>query len=183
MVEDNDNDVAELYANLDPDDILKRYKEELLDYQCYPRKLKIGLNTGDNKFTKLISYMRYIEYEGDKEYLKKLKDDLVKEGESSGIDVYFKAENLKPISYENERKALKRLRALCKDALTDFPGTYEEDVEILKRQDLSFNERNCIIYRCSEKKVLKFNLTLSETAQTWLLGVINFFHFLCRKIM
>ncbi len=69
--------------------------------------------------------------------------------------VYFKAQNLKPISAENETRALKRLRVLCRDALLDFSTTQEQDLELLARGGpISFNERNCIVYRAGEKTVV-----------------------------
>ncbi len=36
-----------------------------------------------------------------------------------------------------------------------YPTTFDEDLEILeKRTDLTFNERNAVLYRSGEKKIL-----------------------------
>ena len=35
-----------------------------------------------------------------------------------------------------------------------YPTTLDEDLEILQRTDLTFNERNSVLYRSGEKKIL-----------------------------
>ena len=65
----------------------------------------------------------------------------------------FKAQNVNPLSRENEERALKRLKVLCIDAIKEFLTTREEDLELLKNVKLTFNQRNCILYRASEKAV------------------------------
>lgn len=42
------------------------------------------------------------------------------------------------------------------EALAQYKTTYEEDLEILKREDLSFNERNMTLFRSGEKEILLF---------------------------
>ena len=58
---------------------------------------------------------------------------------------------------ENEIMALKLLKKFCMERLSKYPETYEEDLELLKKPTLTFNERNCILFRSSEKKVLLLN--------------------------
>ena len=41
-------------------------------------------------------------------------------------------------------------------ALEKYPTTLEEDLKILEREDLTFNQRNCVLYRSGEKKILLF---------------------------
>ena len=50
---------------------------------------------------------------------------------------------------------------VCDEALKRYPTTLEEDIELLRRDQenagaLSYNKRNCILYRKSEKEVLYF---------------------------
>lgn len=72
MVENNENDTAQIRARLDPDDTLKFIKEDLLDEKYRDRKLKIKKQTSNNAFAKLMSFMRYIEYTGDIAFLRKV---------------------------------------------------------------------------------------------------------------
>ena len=42
------------------------------------------------------------------------------------------------------------------DAMNRYPTSYEEDLEILKRTDLTFNQSNSVLYRSGEKEILQF---------------------------
>ena len=35
-----------------------------------------------------------------------------------------------------------------------YPTSLDEDLEILKREDLTFNHRNCLLFRSGEKHIL-----------------------------
>ena len=43
-----------------------------------------------------------------------------------------------------------------------YPNSYEEDLIILERTDLSFNERNCTLFRSGEKEILIFLMELAD---------------------
>jgi len=43
-----------------------------------------------------------------------------------------------------------------------YPSTLEEDVEILKDESLTYNQRNCVLFRLGEKEILVF---LIQTAK------------------
>lgn len=56
---------------------------------------------------------------------------------------------------------------MCETALAQYPGTYEADMEILAKDDppmsqLSFNERNMVLFRSGEKEILLFLIDFSE---------------------
>ena len=61
------------------------------------------------------------------------------------------------ISIEDEIKALNLLKKVSIETLAKYPNSYEEDLELLKKNDLTYNERNCIILRASEKNVMIFH--------------------------
>jgi hypothetical protein len=62
---------------------------------------------------------------------------------------------LPSITVWNEKILLKDLIALAENSLEKYSETYEEDVKILEEQDkLTFNQRNCVVYRMGEKKVI-----------------------------
>ena len=37
-----------------------------------------------------------------------------------------------------------------------YPTSIEEDIELLKDESLTFNKKNCIMYRKSEKDILRY---------------------------
>ena len=60
---------------------------------------------------------------------------------------------------------LQKILLLCKTQYDRYATTIEEDNKILLRTDLTFNERNCVLYRHGEKEILIF---LMKTANTML---------------
>ena len=51
---------------------------------------------------------------------------------------------------------------MSQEALARYPQTLQEDYEILKRTDLTFNERNCTLFRSGEKEILVFLIQMSD---------------------
>jgi histone-lysine N-methyltransferase SETD3 len=68
------------------------------------------------------------------------------------------------MSIEEERKMLKYLDKLMKAHLDKYPTTIEEDLYILKKENLSltYNQRNCLLMRIGEKKILHFFSKFSQ---------------------
>ncbi len=64
------------------------------------------------------------------------------------------------LSVQNELLALELLKKLCEDNLARYPESYEHDVEKLKTGTLTYNERNCLIFRSSEKRVIGVDETV-----------------------
>jgi hypothetical protein len=48
------------------------------------------------------------------------------------------------------------------EALLKYPTTYDEDLEILNNKDLTFNHRNCVLFRSGEKEILLFLIKTTE---------------------
>ena len=53
------------------------------------------------------------------------------------------------------------------EALARYPTTLKEDMAILEKDDkkeetLTYNQRNCVLYRSGEKEILEFLKTCSE---------------------
>ena len=70
--------------------------------------------------------------------------------------------NIPPDSKENELKLWKMIQKTCKSMLEDYPETYDQDFEILKDEKLTSNQRNCVLYRQTEKRILKFYVDSAE---------------------
>jgi histone-lysine N-methyltransferase SETD3 len=69
VLENNENDEVILEVELFYTDPLKNLKEELMDKKQQPKKLKLKETTDINKFSKAISYMRYMTFDGSEEEL------------------------------------------------------------------------------------------------------------------
>lgn len=83
------------------------------------------------------------------------------------------------MSRENEAKALEMLRKRCEEALNAYPSSAEDDVALLKKGKLSYNQRNCIVLRLGEKTIYQFYISLAqfviELLQNKLIAVQNKF--------
>jgi hypothetical protein len=51
---------------------------------------------------------------------------------------------------------------MSEEALGRYPATLDDDYDALKRTDMSFNERNCTLFRSGEKEILVFLIELAD---------------------
>ena len=51
---------------------------------------------------------------------------------------------------------LERIYRLAKDAYDRYPRSLDEDLKELEREDLTFNQRNSLLYTSGEKVILTF---------------------------
>jgi protein-histidine N-methyltransferase len=56
-----------------------------------------------------------------------------------------------------------------------YPQALEEDVELLRKHDaneeghvLTYNQRNCVLYRMGEKEILAFWIDAADSMSKWL---------------
>ena len=57
---------------------------------------------------------------------------------------HFQADDIPALSRKNEKAVFAKIKSMCEAALSQYPNTYEEDMEILANDDppmskLSFN--------------------------------------------
>jgi len=69
-----------------------------------------------------------------------------------------------PITKELEIQVLKHLHLLCRKALAKYPTTFEQDQNLYqtKKNNISFNLRNCLLLIMSEKTVLSYFIYFCE---------------------
>jgi hypothetical protein len=79
------------------------------------------------------------------------------------LDDIFKGTQVKAMSLEQEVKVWEKVRELCEDQLAKYPTSLKADLELLEKdeasQKLTSNERNCVLFRVGEKRILDFLLT------------------------
>lgn len=78
----------------------------------------------------------------------------------------YKAENIGIISIQNEIKVLQFVHKMASDALALYPDSLQADQQILTKDDvehtLTFNQRNCVLFRMGEKEILHFFIQFCE---------------------
>ena len=107
-----------------------------------------------------LGYLRTLFYDDDPNNIQMLQ---VEDLEESKNNYYsdFTGICFKPVSIKNEIKVLGKMKELAEDQLKLYPHTYEEDLELLKGK-LKHNERNCILMRSGEKKILLSLISLAN---------------------
>ena len=68
--------------------------------------------------------------------------------------------DIAPLSIRNELSVVKHIARACESCLREFDSTVEEDEALLKRSDLSMNERNAVLMRKGEKEVGRYYIEL-----------------------
>ena len=51
---------------------------------------------------------------------------------------------------------------MSEEFLSRYPQSLSEDMQILEREDLTFNERNCTLFRSGEKEILHFLIEMAD---------------------
>jgi len=78
----------------------------------------------------------------------------------------FKGLSLKVISTKNELRVWSKITAIMSESLSKYDTSLEVDEGLIemddKEKNLSYNERNCLLYRIGEKKILHFLLSAAE---------------------
>jgi len=158
LIENNKKNAVYIKLHLNKGDEREKLKATLLGNTpgYYIKTFKYFEDFKDNfaKNNKLMGYLRFIQYNGD---LTKIANDcLIPPVKSINTATSMRRKlRLAAISVANEVDALKKLKEIAEICLNKYPQKYEEDLKLLENKTLTFNERNCIIYRLGEKKIYK----------------------------
>lgn len=164
------------------EDPLLEIKLKLINEQKAFMKFRVVDTLGEKIMYEFISWLRYVEFEGDAAVLYLAKNEAISEAQkrranqnqdsddSDDVDLAdcFKAKNIKPWGLENEIKVWLKIDSLVDASLAKYDTTYQEDLDVLAKDDqekcLTYNQRNCILFRSGEKKILHF---LKDAATTF----------------
>eukprot|EP00826_Nyctotherus_ovalis_P056957 TRINITY_DN7776_c0_g1_i5.p1 TRINITY_DN7776_c0_g1~~TRINITY_DN7776_c0_g1_i5.p1 ORF type:complete len:558 (+),score=117.68 TRINITY_DN7776_c0_g1_i5:94-1767(+) len=155
VLENNDRNEVPIKLDLNKDDPLYSTKMKLMDNK--PRKLiRVPVELNTQNLDDFFAYLRLIEYEGDPMILYKFAIENSHKAYSHEYDFYetFHMPYIPPVSVKNETAVLNKVLDICGELLGKYPTTYEEDAEMLKGNELTSNQRNCVIMRQGEKKIL-----------------------------
>ena len=170
----NDANEVPIKVYYNTDDTMIEVKKELINDQADFKKFRVVENFEERVMCEFMSWLRFVEFDENithiyhykgaaisaaQKYKRSEESDSEDEG-SLGKD--FKAKDLPPISIRSEKKALERLYRHAKEQYDAYPTSFEEDEKVLTREDLTFNERNCVLYRHGEKKILLYLMSMSK---------------------
>ena len=133
------------------DDLLER-KQKIIGEKT---QFKIKKNTEDACFFELFGFLRL-------KYCDSV-DILTKNSEK-----YLNLKNIQFISIHNERQAINHLLKMCERSSAEFPTSLLEDSQRILEQDLTSNERNCLLVTKGEKEVLNWGIELCKITLNYL---------------
>ena len=125
----------------------------------FVRTFNLNNNFYESQIIELLSFLRFILFDGDVNDLYKAINNSVNYNKENSLLFYY----IPPFSKDSEILVLKHLHLLCRKALEKYPTTFEEDEYIYQNEkDISFNLRNCLLLLMSEKTVLSFYIYFCE---------------------
>ena len=176
----NDANEVPLIIELDQNEQSFGLKQKLINEKKTFQKFRVVDNLEEKVMREFISWCRYVEFDEDLAMLYLEKNEAVIEAQkkrqnqqqdsddSDDVDIQnvFKGTQVRPMSIHNEIKAWKKITLTCQQAIDKYPTTYEEDLKLLEEDDmekkLTQNQRNCVLYRSGEKKILHFLIDTAE---------------------
>ena len=127
------------------------------------KKFKLVADLQKGVVLKFLSWLRFIVFDGDIQVLKKVINDFYKANKDEKNKPEWVSEMIsrnelfvKPFDIQNETSVWKWIQVNVSAAQSFYPTTLEEDLEIVKSQEFTYNQRNCISLRIGEKKILKY---------------------------
>ena len=130
----------------------------------YERTFKLYSNVYESELYELLSFLRFLIFEGDFNVLMTAMNNKDDENmnDTSPVSFYY----IEPISKELEIKVLKHLNSILREALRRYPTSLDEDKKMLKNKNISFNQRNCLLLIISEKILLIYYIYFCEYCLT-----------------
>ena len=143
---------------------------EILGTNVVSRTFRVQVNFEEQIMSKFISFLRFVEFDENIALLYQIKGQWTQrrrphadDSDENDASSEFQADELPTISKRNERKVWLRIKEMAQEGLSRYPTTYEEDMAILGKKDtLSQNELNCVLFRSGEKEILIFLIELAD---------------------
>lgn len=140
---------------------------------------EVEINMFFNDFDPLINIRRAILRNSDEPFIFKLKNNF--SIENIGLFLAFlrivEASNKEELKHDldyyinncvnlnNEKKVMKKLEIIFKSRLNNYDTKCDQDEKLLKSDLLTANQKNCLMIRVSEKKIVSNFINFSSTIQ------------------
>ena len=165
----NDANEYPFTVKMADDDMFAAQKSEILNTQAVQKTFRVQVNFEERIMSRFISFLRFVEFDENIALLYQLKGQWSQRTRPHPEDSddyeppnYYTAEDVPAISKANEKKVWIRIKTMAQEYLSRYPNTLEEDMEILERDSLTFNERNCTLFRSGEKEILHFLVEMAD---------------------
>ncbi|KAM3128770.1 hypothetical protein pb186bvf_019118 [Paramecium bursaria] len=146
MVEDNDANEIQVTVNVNYTDPLVQQKEDFIqDSIIGSKQFRIIDDLEESTVCEFMSFIRFVVLIDERE-LKSLVNFHNK----------FRPTKTPPLNAMNEIQMWQRINLICTQQLFQYRTTFERDQQILKTQQLTHNQRNCLQLRMGEKEILYF---------------------------
>lgn len=169
-----------ILIKLDQQDPNYAFKMKLINEKNDFKKFRVVDNLDEKIMREFISWVRYVEFDEDVAMLYLEKNEQVieaqkrrqnhnmesEDSDDGDLQNVFKGTTIRPMSIENEVKVWNRIIQACTVQLDKYPTSYEEDLKLLEEDEketkLTQNQRNCVLFRSGEKKILHFLIDAGE---------------------
>lgn len=112
----------------------------------------------------MLGYLRFIEYDEDFNRIGKYFIPAIPNIKTCKADK--RKLRMPAVSIRNEKRMLTKLKTIAEKCLGKFAQSYEEDVKTLENAELSFNERNCLVFRAGEKRIYRLMVSMATLGLT-----------------
>ena len=173
IVENNDGNEVPIKVYYPESDDKKEMKKEMINDHSDFKKFRVTDNFNENIMHEFMSWLRFVEFDENITLLidyqaraatQSPMQDSDSDDAADDPNRGFKAKDLPPLSVRNEQKVLLRMKLEATKLLGNYPQTYEEDLEILEKDEgLTFNTRNALLMRSGEKKILQHVIEFADT--------------------
>ena len=158
-----DNDTSEYLLTIEFNeeyplyDIKKNFFQNKSDFiRCF----NLSNNFYESQIIELLSFLRFILFEGDINVLYKI---ISQSSNYINNEQSFLFNYIPPFNKDLEILVLKHLHLLCRQCLNKYPTSFDEDQYIYQNEkSISFNLRNCLLLLMSEKTVLSYFIYFCE---------------------
>ena len=159
-LEDNDTSEYLLSIELTEEYPLFNFKKSFFQNESdLVRSFNLNNNFYESQIIELLSFLRFILFDGDINDLYKIICNSTKYNKDQSLLFYY----IPPFSKEAEILVLKHLHLLCRKALEKYPTSFDEDQYIFQTlKNMSFNLRNCLLLLMSEKTILSYFIYFCE---------------------
>jgi len=167
IVENNDGNEFPITIELSPKETpLFPFKANILNNKELKRTFRIQTNFTEPSVNELISFVRFFVFNEDINslinimILEKNNKELDNSNTPSNKSYSSYINNLPGISIKNELATMQEIDKLVTSCLNEYETSIDKDLEILqsdqKEKFLTNNQRNCLLMRIGEKRILIF---------------------------
>jgi len=162
IVLENDGNEVALRVNYKNDDPCIKAKTTLLKENPQPRTFRVMAQVEEENTVEFLNFLRFVNIRDNQTILEVMSIYENSRQNDKDKEDGYKPQKTPPLSLEIEQRVLEDCKAICLEQLKCYPTTLEKDLELLKTNTLTTNQRNCVLLRSGEKEILHELIKFSE---------------------